>query len=171
MFQLQQDFLKTEIWLLTFGGAFQRNKVYKEGVTEKQRESFRIELRKYIESDILPTYQKTLTEEKHRAMIFAIAEHSTIYEAILINDRLSIGTSQKLLNLVLKYYWCLGWLAEPLHFPVDRQIQKSLPAKNRMSWTKITSLDEYQGVIDCARGLLKEGESLARWELDNFKRT
>lgn len=170
MTQPQQDFLKDEIWLLTFGGAFQRNKVYKEGVSEKQRELYRKELRGYFEKEILPAYDKSVEHDEHCAMIEKIANDSSKHKSILSKERLSVGTAQKLLNLVLKYYWCLGWLPEPPHFPIDSRIQTCLPAKGRMSWTKITSMGEYQGIIDCARGKLKEGETLARWELQNFKR-
>ncbi|MCG2419360.1 hypothetical protein K8089_10025 [Aequorivita sp. F47161] len=170
MTQPQQDFLKNEIWMLTFGGAFQRNKVYAVKVSEKQREVFRKELRSYFEKEILPAYDKRVEHDAHCAMIEKIVTDSSKYESILEEGNLSVGTAQKLLNLVLKYYWCLGLLPEPPHFPIDSRIQSCLPVKNRMSWTKITSLDEYQTIIDCAKEQLKEGETLARWELANFKR-
>lgn len=109
-------------------------------------------------------------DSKHSAMIISIIENSKKHQSILNNACLSVGTAQKLLNLALKYYWCLGWLPEPPHFPVDSRIQESLPAESRMKWTSISKLDEYQSIIDCATEQLKEGESLARWELHNFKR-
>ncbi|WP_271425193.1 hypothetical protein [Aequorivita sinensis] len=170
MTQPQQDFLKNEIWMLTFGGAFQRNKVYAEKVSEKQREVFRKELRNYFEKEILPAYDNGVEHDEHCAMIEKIVADSSKYKSILSKERLSVGTAQKLLNLVLKYYWCLGWLPEPPHFPIDSRIQTYLPVKSKMSWTKIKSMDEYQGIIDCARRELKDGESLARWELANFRR-
>lgn len=165
----QQIFLKTEIWMLTFGGSFQRNKVYAEKVSEKQREVFRKELRSYFEKEILPAYNKAVEHYEHCAMIEKIVTDSSKYKSVLSIEKLSVGTAQKLLNLVLKYYWCLGWVPEPSHFPVDSRIQTCLPVKNRMSWTKITSLDEYQTIIHCAKEQLKEGETLARWELANFR--
>lgn len=170
MTQPHQDFLKDEIWMLTFGGAFQRNKVYKEGVSETEKRNFRKELQAYMESVVLPAYKKPITDERHSAIIYAIIEFSTMHSNSLAGGQLSVGTAQKLLNLVLKYYWSLGWLPEPPHFPIDSRIQTCLPVKSRMSWTKITSLDEYQNIIDCAKEQLKEGESLARWELANFRR-
>lgn len=171
MTQPKQDFLKDEIWMLTFGGSFQRNKVYAEKISEKQREVFRKELRGYFEKEILPAYDKSVEHDEHCAMIEKIVTASKGHESLLQKGSLSVGTAQKLLNLVLKYYWCFGWVPEPPHFPIDSRIQSCLPVKDRMSWTQITSFDEYQGIIDCARRELKDGESLAHWELANFKRS
>lgn len=166
----QQVFLKNEIWMLSFGGAFQRNTIYKEGVHEKERKAFRELLQLYVEDKILPTYKNTLDDKNHGAMIVAITEHATLHKDVLNNDALNVGTAQKLLNLLLKYYWCLGWLPEPPHFPVDSQIQKNLPAASRKSWTSISSFNEYDAIIAAARQQLKKGETLAQWELNNFKR-
>lgn len=170
MTQPQQDFLKDEIWMLTIGGAFQRNKVYIDGISEKQREVFRKELRSYFEKEILPAYDKSMEHDAHCAMIEKIVTDSKRHESLLVKGSLSVGTAQKFLNLALKYYWCLGWLPEPPHFPVDSRIQQCIPVKHRKSWTAINSLVEYQAIVDCAKEQLKEGESLASWELDNFRR-
>ncbi len=166
----QALFLKDEIWLLTFGGSFQRNTVYKKEVSEKDRNKFRGELRSFLETEILPIYLNDVNDKVQYNSLTKIIQYSNKHKLILENDSLSIGTAQKLLNLVLKYYWCLGWLPEPPHFPVDSRIQKCIPAKSRKSWTAINSLEEYQSIIDCAKEQLKEGESLAKWELANFKK-
>lgn len=167
----QEVFLKDELWMLSFGGAFQRNKVYKDGVGEKEREDFRKGLRSYIEDVIHPAYKKQVEDKHHKAYIIAIIDYTRSFSKLLTNGELNVGTVQKILNLSLKYYWCLGLLPEPPHFPIDSQIQKCLPAKSRKSWTRINSLDEYQAIIDCTKSLLMEGESLASWELQNFKRS
>ena len=49
-----------------------------------------------------------------------------------------IGHSQKLLNLMLKYYWCLGWLNYTPLIAIDRMIlvtklklmEEHLPGQN-----------------------------------------
>lgn len=156
--------------MLTFGGAFQRNTIYKKGVGEKERKAFRESLQIYVEDNILPTYKNTLDDKKHSAMILAITKHATLHKDILNSDALNVGAAQKLINLLLKYYWCLGWLSEPPHFPVDSRIQKCIPGKSRKSWTAINTLSDYQSIIDCVKEQLKDGESLAEWGLANFKR-
>jgi len=166
----QQIFLKDEIWLLSFSAALQRNRVYNASATELKRKAFRRELKDYIISNILPLYKKEVTPKQHEAFLVSIIDNSKYHKSILGNGQLNIGTAQKLLNLVLKYYWCLGWIEEPPHFPVDRIIQKSLPAKRRRTWTKIYSIEDYMTVIDAARNQLKDGETLAQWELKNYQR-
>lgn len=170
MLQAQRDFLKDEIWMLSFGGAFQRNAIYNGGVGEKEREIFRKRFQSYIVDMILPAYNKQVGDQNHRANIISIINYTRSFSKILRNGELNVGTVQKILNLSLKYYWCLGWLPEPPHFPIDSRIQKCIPNKHRKSWTRINNLDEYQAIIDCARGLLRGGESLASWELANFRR-
>ncbi len=167
----QEVFLKDELWMLSFGGSFQRNRVYNEGVGEKEREDFRKGLRIYIEDVIHPPYKKQVGDKFHGANIISIIDYSRGFSKLLSNGELNVGTVQKILNLSLKYYWCLGWLPEPPHFPIDSRIQKCLPFKSRKYWTGINNLSEYQTIITCAKGLLKEGESLAMWELTNFKRS
>ena len=77
--------------------------------------------------------------------------------------------SQKVFNLYLKFLWCLGFIAEPPHFPVDRIIQQKLKIKLIKPWTKFTSVDEYMLVINHARELLGEKyKSLPELELELF---
>ena len=45
-----------------------------------------------------------------------------------------IGQSQKLLNMLLKYYWGMGWLKKhPPHCPIDRNILEEKKLKNNES--------------------------------------
>ena len=167
----QEVFLKDELWMLSFGGSFQRNGVYNEWVGEKEREDFRKGLRIYIEDVIHPAYKKQVGDKPHGANIIAIIDYSRGFSKLLSNGELNVGAVQKILNLSLKYYWCLGWLPEPPHFPIDSRIQKCLPFKKRRPWTSIKTIDEYQTIINSARDLLLKGETLAIWELHNFKRS
>lgn len=118
----------------------------------------------------MPLYKNQINDEQHNACLDSIADNSKCHEPILLNGKINIGTAQKLLNLVLKYYWCSCWIEEPPHFPVDRIIQKSLPVKSRRTWTKIYSIEDYMTVIDAARNQLKDDETSAMWELVNFRR-
>lgn len=114
----QQLFLIDEIWILTFSGASQRNKIYKEDVSEKAKSQFRKELKFYLQSNVLPLYVSKINQSQHVAILISIIDISKYHKDILLNGELSIGTAQKLLNLFLKYYWCLGWVKEPPHFPI-----------------------------------------------------
>jgi hypothetical protein len=166
----KQSFLHYEIWILSFGGAFQRSGVYST-TSETERTKFRKELRTYIEDTILPQYKNAVSEEQHIANLLNIVEYSTKFKNILNNGKLNLGISQKLLNLVLKYLWCLGEIKTPPHFPVDRIIQQKIKNKPLINWTGITQIEEYLKIIRLAEVLAKkEKMSLAQWELESFSR-
>ena len=166
----KQSFLHYEIWILSFGGAFQRSGVYST-TSETERNEFRKKLRFYIENTILPQYKNTVSEEQHIQNLLNIVEYSTKFKNILNNGKLNLGISQKLLNLVLKYLWCLGEIKTPTHFPVDRIIQQKIKNKPLINWTGITQIEEYLKIIRLAEILAnKQKMSLAQWELENFSR-
>lgn len=168
----KQSFLHYEIWILSFGGAFQRSGVY-SNATETERNEFRKKLRAYIESNILPQYKNIVSEEQHIQNLLNIIEYSASakFKNILNNGKLNLGISQKLLNLVLKYLWCLGEVEIPPHFPIDRIIQEKIKNKPLINWTGLTKVEDYLKIIRLAEVLAKkENMSLAQWELENFNR-
>jgi len=167
----QQTFINTEIWILTFGGAFQRANIYADKVSEKQRKAFRDALILKVEKDLLPQYKNEVSEEKHIQNILEIVAYSHEHTPILKPGQLYFGVAQKLLNLYLKYQWCLGNIAQPPHFPVDRIIQQKLKFKPIINWTSMKSEEEYKSIINHAQDKIKEtGLSLAEWELEEFAR-
>lgn len=172
MDKLKRIFLQNEIWLLTFGGAFQRANIYKPNVPTEKRNVFRRELKKFVEEHILPQYKEPVCEFSHVLNLEGIIVFSEKYHEILNNGKLLLGVSQKLLNLVLKYYWCLGEIAEPPHCPVDRIIQqKGLKSKYIVNWTSMDDVDEYLSIIHKIKQVAEEsGQTIAEWELEIFGR-
>jgi hypothetical protein len=169
--KLKHDFLRGEIWLLTIGGAFQRANVYKQGATETAKDEFKKELFNTV-TGISEKYTETVSVELHLKHIEKIA---SIENESLNNGQLNIGVSQKVLNLYLKYLWCLGEIPAPPHFPVDRIIQQKLKCKRIISWTGIKEMREYEEIIAHAREKLKEDKykkcsGLAELELYLFNR-
>lgn len=168
---MQKEFIQNEIWILVFGGAFQRASLYKKNVSEKERKDFRIKLRAYIENTFLPQYKNVVNEEIHIENITNLSEFTTAFNKILTNGIMNFGVSQKLLNLYLKYQWCLGLIEKPPHFPVDRIIQQKLNFKPIISWTQIKKVDDYMKIINCGKDLAnKQNISLAQLELELFNR-
>ena len=169
---MKKTFLHNEIWVLTFGAAFQRANVYKDKVEYETRSSFKCTLKKYIIENILPEYKEPLSEDIHIRNIEAIANYSSQWSEILSNGKLSIGVCQKLLNLILKYYWCMGDIPTPPHCPVDRIIQvKGLKSKNIINWTTMSEIEVYLNIINKVRREAdKVGLSIAEWELEIFER-
>lgn len=177
----QKDFIKNEIWTLTLGAAFQRANVYLKSASEEQKSKFKIELEQFIEASILPYYQinTEIPDDEHLKRINHISDFTSRYSRILQNGKLNFGVSQKLLNLLLKYLWCLFDYPIPPHFPLDRRIQEYLRILaderniSRMpitNWTQITDEKIYLSIIDYIRTYFLKDETLAEFELIHFKR-
>ncbi|WP_108422845.1 hypothetical protein [Flagellimonas amoyensis] len=183
MDKYQNKFIYNEIWTLTFGAAFQRANVYVKGAKDDYKKNFKKYLQEYIETNILPEYQNNsrIDDLTHLKQIKRISEASDKYRksAILSNHKLNFGVSQKLLNLLLKYVWCLFGYPEPPHFPLDRRIQESLIdlARNSnvspraiISWTQMTESDDYMAIIEYIRSNFLNDQTLAQFELEHFER-
>lgn len=167
----KQTFINYEIWILTFGGAFQRAGVYLPTVDEKVRSDFRKHLKIEVET-LLSQYLASVSDEQHIKNIKLLSNKTATskYTSYLTNGTLNFGVSQKLLNLYLKYQWCLGNIVEPPHFPVDRIIQGTLGGK-LVNWTSMIDEKDYLEIIKRARTIAEEQElSLAAWELKSFER-
>jgi|SRR5690554_1491937 len=167
----QSTFINTEIWILTFGGAFQRANIYTDNISEKQRKNYRDALITEVEENLLPLYKEAVIEEDHINNINAFEDYSKNHKEVLKPGQLYFGVAQKLLNLYLKYQWCLGNIQLPPHFPVDRIIQEKLKCKPIIPWTTMKNESEYRNIIKCARKVAYEkGVSLDEWELEEFAR-
>ena len=100
----QSDFLNYEVWLLTFGGGFQRSGIYADGVTDKNKSEFRDSIRNKITLHVNNKYKNTsVTSEDHIGNLIEIknwinANHSNV----LANGNIKLGVVQKLLNLYLR---------------------------------------------------------------------
>lgn len=169
---MKRKFIQDELWTLTIGAAFQRSRVY-DGLPDSfDKQGYKKALRIFIETEIQPIYKNKMLDEPHIKTIKRICDFSKEH-----NVNMNFGVSQKLLNLHLKYQWCLGEKTpEPPHFPVDRIIQQKLGIKKPFAWTRMENETEYLKVINIARDILKETvhqdcqNSLARLELKLFNR-
>ena len=91
---------------------------------------------------------------------------------------MNFGISQKMLNLYLKYQWCLGNIKEPPHFPVDRIIQEKLNqvAKNNNlpkivieAWTLFENETKYLHIIRFAEQVKNTATSLKQFSLPELE--
>lgn len=169
---MKEVYLNNEIWTLTFGAAFQRANVYKKSTTDdEKKQKFKQNTRSFIESKLLPVYKKGKVDEAtHLNSITKLSDYSKKHGDILTGGKLNIGISQKLLNLYLKYLWCLDKIQTPPHFPVDRRIQEILGFSDIISWTKITKIEDYSKIINQTKKHLGKYKSLAELELHVYER-
>lgn len=173
--KMKNRFINSEIWSLTIGGAFQRANVYKPDALEKDKRGFKFMLKGYIDNTIVDSYKKgNVSDEVHIENIEQLQKYTANFDKLLTNGQFNFGVSQKLINLYLKYLWCLDIIPEPPHFPVDRIIQQKLEYKPIKAWTKIEKAEDYMAIVNFARTKINTKEeyttSLATIELHQFSR-
>ena len=182
---MKKSFLNNEIWILTFGGAFQRANIYKQNYPEKTRTAFRKALREQVEKQVNEKYQEEVTARDHINQITSLVNFSNTLKIEGVTIPINFGVAQKLLNLYLKYLWCLDELNFcPPHFPVDRVIQmrlnevakkNAIPMLEVKAWTQFNDASKYIKVVDFAKHIRDNVEefknySLAQLELKLFDR-
>jgi hypothetical protein len=182
---MKATFLNNEIWILTFGGGFQRANIYKEKIPEPVRKEFRKALREKIEALVAKSYHSKVSEEKHVKNIQSIVDFSKEKNIEGYTIAINFGVAQKLLNLYLKYLWCSDKLdTTPVHFPVDRLVQEILNKEAKdagvqkrklKAWTQFEDEKDYLEVIRFAEKLQEKSKRfqnvpLAEMELEMFNR-
>jgi hypothetical protein len=169
----RSDFVISELLLLAWGASVQRSNLYKEKDGHTQEKNlFRECITEFLSSKVIPLYKNQISEEEHYKNIDALIDCAEeIKGTLLAADGYKYGVAQKLLNLTLKYYWCLGLIAEPPHCPVDRIVISETKFKNLTNWTRITKKAEYQEVIEEVKRLAhSKGLSVPVWELTIYSR-
>jgi hypothetical protein len=168
----KQDYLVKELWILAWNASVQRAHLYTNDVEPNSEDTrlFRASLISHLSSQVIPRYSKDgIKEEQHYKHIDdLIAYANSVGEKVLGQLGYKYGVAQKLLNIVLKYHWCLGAITEPPHCPVDRIVIDKTSYRG-MSWTKIVQRSEYQAIIQDIKRLAGT-QSVAMWELSIFSR-
>lgn len=172
----QSKFIRDEIWILTFGGGFQRAGVYSKNtnVSEKDRKEFRRGIRNRIESIVHDKYETTeVSSADHiKTLLELKAWIDSNYSDILAKNEITLGVVQKLLNLYLKYQWCLDVVRMPPHCPFDRIIISEMELDGGpIPWTQLNSVNDYKELVKTASEKADEDDlTIAEWELNVFIR-
>jgi hypothetical protein len=169
------EYLVRELWILAWNASVQHAALYKNGASEKQRDlidNFKNTIIDYVKTKLVPQYRVTVSEQQHCRNIRNLIDYAnTIDSDILGENRYKYGVAQKMLNLALKYYWCLGQIEEPPHCPIDKIIIDKTSYRGKINWTRMLTESEYLKVISDIRSLAElEKCSIAQWELNNYKR-
>lgn len=163
----KEEFIKNEIFLLTIMGAFARNNIYKNSVSENERLQFRNDI-KSILLKLEERYRNKLPKIEHLSVLSKFKKDiDNKGKNILKESSISFGTAQKLVNLYLKYLWCIGFIEEPPSCPIDSIILKKIK-DYKTRWTTMT---EEQYKLTIKKIEQKKGDkSIANWELEEFSR-
>jgi hypothetical protein len=171
---IKLTFLANELGILAWGASVQRAHLYQEGIDSSAKEvaQFRSDVTKFLSGEMLPQYQSLVTEDQHYRNLDCLIERASILGKSLLGIHgYKYGVAQKLLNLMLKYHWCLGLAAEPPHCPVDRIVISKTKFKGKINWTHITNQSQYKQVIQDVQRLAEaKGLSIAEWELTCYSR-
>lgn len=164
----QQLFILDELWILAWAASVQRAKVFVEGA--QGTKEFRTSIKAFVRDQLLDHYMRGCGEPQHYRNIGTLVEFGSKSSPTLLRDGIyRYGVAQKVLNLLLKYYWCLAHIPEPPHCPIDRIIIEQTALRGKVNWTEIKTEAEYRAVIEAVRAKAG-GESLARWELRVYAR-
>lgn len=174
MRDLKNEFIFDQLWNAAWRASTQRANIYPKDFNESKKKKFR----KKIKSPLIEFLEEVKNKNK------LLDEKELINQIKGLTDfaknegsLFKIGHSQKLINLMLKYYWCLGWIEEPPHCPIDRMIlveanKKGANIKDKSgklpSWTKLDNIKEYESYINQIKSTF--GKQLSSWELKEYQK-
>ena len=170
----KNEFINGELWTLAWAASVQHASVYKQGIIYDSRgvREFRRGVASYVRTQLLPLYKSGCEEPLHYRHIEDLIAHANRLGGDVLPDYgYKFGIAQKLLNLCLKYHWCLGRIKEPPHCPVDRIVIHKTKFRDKLKWTEITRPEEYRNVMaEIDKLAKKDGLSIAMWELQIYAR-
>ncbi len=141
--------------------ALQHNKTYRSESDYGMRDTFRSEWATFIREES-NNYVQPVSDVQHCEAIQRISDRLQVkFTQLLCDGHLRYGTSQKALNLYLKFLWRLGKVAMPPHCPVDRIVLNAGGLDG--VWTKCDSVNQYMGWINGLRARARP-LSLSEWE-------
>lgn len=124
--------------------ALQRNKTYRDDLDDDMRTKLRAEWARIIR-DETKHYTLSVSDLQHCEAVRRISDElSTRFAQFLSNGRLRYGTSQKALNLYLKFLWRLDKVVTPPHCPVDASVLQAGGIDG--SWTEVRQREAIHGV-------------------------
>jgi len=177
---MKSKFIINELWNLSVAGALQRATIYTPNALENAKNKFKTDLKNYLERLVQEQYFKEVDENAHLANIHALSAYTEKYGKLLRNGKINFGVSQKILNLFLKYIWCLKLIPTPPHFPVDRIVQTELnkkasasgmPSKKIKSWTQFKDETDYLEIIKFAQTLQENNKNFSNMSLAEMELT
>ena len=167
---MKKRFLREIALSNTHSSGFQHACVYTKNAAEsdkKDKEAFQECFREKL-VELEQAYKNRVSEDEHIQNIQAFADQlSREFPQVLANGKMRTGVAQKAVNVHLKFLWCLEWIPEPPHCPVDKVVLGAIG--NTTRWTKMDGIDPYKDIIAQIREHIQNsgtGKSLAQWELE-----
>ena len=139
------------------------------------KDAFRESAKQLVRDFVDQRYNTSVSGDAHSENLEELAAQiSAICPNILRNEnengRFRIGTTQKFVNLYLKYLWAGNKIPEPPHCPFDRIILVNKLCI-QAAWTQMDNIGEYKKWVDkvaCLVAKNKQYSSIAEWELVEY---
>lgn len=173
--KLKKEFLLDQFEDSSIHAAFARGNVYwkDKDISDEDKDRLKKTIKESLRK-LEEEYKKetSVGDVVHIKNIGRLQDNITnAHGNILANNKFRLGTAQKLLNLYLKYLWCVGWIKKPPpHCPFDSGIYEKLKSNDEKSmkgipsWTNLTEIDDYKKLVANAEKAKLENESIAEWE-------
>lgn len=153
--------MRDVIFSNTIQGAFQHVKIYPKEWTTEEREKFRLNIRRQLDELV----------EKYSVGLISSEEHISILDSLASRNNFAFGVAQKLLNLYLKYLWCVDEIKTPPHCPVDSRILAEVNL-TEIRWSKMDRASYENALHYISEKSSKEGfQNISEWELETFNKT
>ncbi len=170
MNDLKKDFMENVFFANAWRDTSQHVKIFLNS-----DEEFKDEFKNYLKNEtnkIVKKYQKEqISFESHTSLIEKF--HKEVNDNTRFKGKIdfSFGRAQKLINVLLKYYWCADMLNnhQPAHMPLDSIILQALGIKN-VSWTKMDAAKYKDCINKALETAKKKNQSLSEWELEAYKK-
>lgn len=173
----QHRFIDDEILQSVFRASLSRGKnapIYKQGVSDSQKREFRDFIKQELRT-LAAEYRAAISQDEHVENVTRLQKRLNERGTALLHAHgtdaahITFGRAQKLLNLYLKFCWCLGWTNEPPQCPLDSLILAELRC-NSPCWT--SARFQKENYVDAMRicAVRAGNGSIAQWELDTFNR-
>ncbi len=168
----RESFLRDVLFSNAFAGMSQRGHLYIDAPCEIQKAKFRQNLKNEIENyvpSLLAMKRTNGVDYDHNRFIEKLSgDFSKRFSSLLKNEKLRIGSTQKIVNLYLKLLWCANLAPEPPHCPMDGVVIRDLLKRNDL-WTELDDICEYKELIQLCREAANN-KTIAGWELVEYAR-
>jgi hypothetical protein len=161
------EFLHHQIWINCWNASVQHIKTFRDGINQNRKIDLKAAWEELTRDEVRKSYCTGKPDEQSHLELIETVRDEIIKtgEAVLHTQTFSYASAQKLVNLYLKYQWCLGNIGEPLHCPLDRFVIQNTSLKN-LNWTDIQNRNEYIEIINAVRFAADgAGKSIPAWEL------
>lgn len=151
----KKEFIHDVIFSNSIQGAFQHIKIFPNEWTDDQKIKFRSKIRILLDEIVEDYSSEEIQSDEHLRNISKLVNKGGV----------NFGVAQKLLNLYLKYLWCLEEIKIPPHCPIDSRILSKVGLPN-IRWSKMDK-DTYKNVVSHVKEVSRKNgfKNISDWEL------